>query len=117
MWCSGHDLLLINAEVGSEEVQGRVKELLKIGEMAPQDDTGVLNLATQWFQCIIAFRSLLKYYYYMTDDKKPAVSWMKHENLDGITLIHQKVWYSDFNFFSLFERCNSFSLLTSLFLV
>ncbi|XP_066306279.1 ribosome biogenesis protein BOP1 homolog isoform X2 [Miscanthus floridulus] len=58
----GHDLLLINAEVGSEEMQMRVKDLLKIDEMAPQDDT----------------------------DKKPAVRWMKHEKLDGITLIHQK---------------------------
>jgi ribosome biogenesis protein ERB1 len=29
--------------VGSEEVQMRAKELLKIGEMVPQDDTGVLN--------------------------------------------------------------------------
>jgi len=28
--------------VGSEEVQLRAKELLQIGEMAPQDDTGVL---------------------------------------------------------------------------
>ncbi|CAL5002328.1 unnamed protein product [Urochloa decumbens] len=58
----GHDLLLINAEVGSEEVQMRAKELLEIGEMA-QDDT---------------------------DGKKPAVRWMKHEKLDGITLIHHK---------------------------
>lgn len=40
-----------------------------------------------------------KYYYYLTDDKKPAVRWMKHEKLDGITLIHQKVWYSYFNLF------------------
>ncbi|RLN03441.1 hypothetical protein C2845_PM13G11410 [Panicum miliaceum] len=60
----GHDLLLINAEVGSEEVQMRAKELLKIGEMAPQDDT---------------------------DGKKPAVRWVKHEKLDGITLIHHKL--------------------------
>ncbi|CAO2210866.1 unnamed protein product [Urochloa humidicola] len=59
----GHDLLLINAEVGSEEVQMRAKELLKIDEMAPQDDT---------------------------DGKKPAVRWMKHEKIDGITLIHHK---------------------------
>jgi len=58
-----HDLLLLNAGVGSEEVQLRAKELLQIGEMAPQDDT---------------------------DGKKPAVRWMKHEKLDGITLIHQK---------------------------
>ncbi|CAL5012205.1 unnamed protein product [Urochloa decumbens] len=59
----GHDLLLINAEVGSEEVQMRAKELLKIGEMDPQDDA---------------------------DGKKPAVRWMKHEKIDGITLIHHK---------------------------
>ncbi|CAO2168975.1 unnamed protein product [Urochloa humidicola] len=59
----GHDLLLINAEVGSEEMQMRAKELLEIDEMAPQDDT---------------------------DGKKPAVRWMKHEKLDGITLIHHK---------------------------
>ncbi|CAO2201673.1 unnamed protein product [Urochloa humidicola] len=59
----GHDLLLINAEVGSEEVQIRAKELLEIDEMAPQDDT---------------------------DGKKPAVRWTKHEKLDGITLIHHK---------------------------
>ncbi|CAL5006506.1 unnamed protein product [Urochloa decumbens] len=59
----GHDLLLINAEVGSEEVQMRAKELLKIGEMDPQDDA---------------------------DGKKPAVRWMKHEKFDGITLIHHK---------------------------
>ncbi|CAO2188079.1 unnamed protein product [Urochloa humidicola] len=59
----GHDLLLINAEVGSEEVQMRAKELLEIDEMAPQDET---------------------------DGKKPAVRWMKHEKLDGITLIHHK---------------------------
>ncbi|TKW10171.1 hypothetical protein SEVIR_6G144900v4 [Setaria viridis] len=59
----GHDLLLINAEVGSEEAQMKAKELLKIGEMAPQDDT---------------------------DDKKPAVRWMKHEKLDGIMMIHHK---------------------------
>ncbi|OEL27850.1 Ribosome biogenesis protein ERB1 [Dichanthelium oligosanthes] len=65
IWCREHDLLLINAEVGSEEVQMRAKELLKIYEMAPQDDT---------------------------DGKKPAVRWMKHEKLDGITLIHHKVW-------------------------
>ncbi|TKW31708.1 hypothetical protein SEVIR_2G123400v4 [Setaria viridis] len=58
-----HDLLLINAGVGSEEVQIRAKELLQIGEMVPQDDT---------------------------DGKKPAVRWMKHEKLDGITLIHHK---------------------------
>lgn len=43
IWCSGHDLLLINAEVGSEEVQMRAKELLKIDEMPPEDDTGILN--------------------------------------------------------------------------
>ncbi|KAJ1282782.1 hypothetical protein BS78_03G078500 [Paspalum vaginatum] len=59
----GHDLLLINAEVGSEEAQMTAKELLKIGEMAPQDDT---------------------------DGKKPAVRWMNHDKLDGITLTHQK---------------------------
>ncbi|RLN32966.1 hypothetical protein C2845_PM03G26320 [Panicum miliaceum] len=59
-----HDLLLLNAGVGSEEVQMRAKELLQIGEMAPQDDT---------------------------DGKKPAVRWMKHEKLDGITLIHHKL--------------------------
>jgi hypothetical protein len=29
--------------VGSEEAQMRAKELLKIDEMAPQDDTGGLN--------------------------------------------------------------------------
>ncbi|KAG2633255.1 hypothetical protein PVAP13_2NG281600, partial [Panicum virgatum] len=58
-----HDLLLLNAGVGSEEVQMRAKELLQIGEMAPQDDT---------------------------DGKKPAVRWMKYEKLDGITLIHHK---------------------------
>jgi len=29
--------------VGSEEMQMRVKDLLKIDEMAPQDDTGGLN--------------------------------------------------------------------------
>jgi len=29
--------------VGSEEMQMRVKDLLKIDEMAPQDDTGVLD--------------------------------------------------------------------------
>jgi len=57
-------------------------------------------IANQCFQCPTAFFSLLKYYnYYLTDDKKPAVRWMKHEKLDGITLIHQKVWYSYFNFF------------------
>lgn len=59
----GHDLLLINAEVGSEEMQTMVKDLLKVDEMALQDDT---------------------------DDKKPAVRWLKHEKLDGITLVHQK---------------------------
>ncbi|TKW31698.2 hypothetical protein SEVIR_2G123400v4 [Setaria viridis] len=64
-----HDLLLINAGVGSEEVQIRAKELLQIGEMVPQDDT---------------------------DGKKPAVRWMKHEKLDGITLIHHKVSYQIF---------------------
>ncbi|RLM85158.1 hypothetical protein C2845_PM04G08930 [Panicum miliaceum] len=59
-----HDLLLLNAGVGSEEMQMRAKELLQIGEMAPQDDT---------------------------DGKKPAARWMKHEKLDGITLIHHKL--------------------------
>lgn len=59
----GHDLLLINAEVGSEEMQTMVKDLLKVDEMALQDDT---------------------------DDKKPAVRWLKHDKLDGITLVHQK---------------------------
>ncbi|XP_066344555.1 ribosome biogenesis protein BOP1 homolog [Miscanthus floridulus] len=86
----GHDLLLINAEVGNEEMQMRVKDLLKIDEMAPQDDT---------------------------DDKKPAVRWMKHEKLDGITLIHQKAvsnveWHYKGDYFTtvvptdiLYESC------------
>ncbi|GJN32340.1 hypothetical protein PR202_gb20840 [Eleusine coracana subsp. coracana] len=34
-----HDLLLLNAEVGSEEAQMRAKELLCTDESAPQDDT------------------------------------------------------------------------------
>jgi len=29
--------------VGNEEMQMRAKDLLKIDEMAPQDDTGVLD--------------------------------------------------------------------------
>ncbi|KAL6611353.1 hypothetical protein ACP70R_039281 [Stipagrostis hirtigluma subsp. patula] len=58
-----HDLLLLNAEVGSEEMQMRAKELLRIDELAPENDA---------------------------DDKKPAVKWVKHETLDGITLIHHK---------------------------
>ncbi|CAL5090070.1 unnamed protein product [Urochloa decumbens] len=61
--CREHDLLLINAGVGSEEVQMRAKELLQIGEMAPQED-----------------------------GKKRAVRWIKHKKLDGITLIHHKIW-------------------------
>ncbi|XP_062188566.1 ribosome biogenesis protein BOP1 homolog [Phragmites australis] len=58
-----HDLLLLNVEVGSEEVQMKSKELLRIDESAPEDDA---------------------------DDKKPAVRWVKNEKLDGITLIHHK---------------------------
>lgn len=65
----GHDLLLINAEVGSEEGQMKAKELLRIGEMTSQDDDALQD---------------------DNDGKKPAVRWMKHEKLDGITLIHQK---------------------------
>ncbi|CAD6238548.1 unnamed protein product [Miscanthus lutarioriparius] len=80
----GHDLLLINAEVGGEEMQMRVKDLLKIDEMAPQDDT----------------------------DKKPAVRWMKHEKLDGITLIHQKAvsnveWHYKGDYFTTLTKKHS----------
>ncbi|CAD6261996.1 unnamed protein product [Miscanthus lutarioriparius] len=80
----GHDLLLINAEVGNEEMQMRVKDLLKIDEMA-QDDT---------------------------DDKKPAVRWMKHEKLDGITLIHQKAvsnveWHYKGDYFTTLTKKHS----------
>ncbi|XP_006658508.1 ribosome biogenesis protein BOP1 homolog [Oryza brachyantha] len=58
-----HDLLLLNAEIGDEDIQMKTKGLLQIDESAPEEDTG---------------------------DKKPAVKWVKHENFDGIMLIHHK---------------------------
>ncbi|KAM0865572.1 hypothetical protein ACQ4PT_043173 [Festuca glaucescens] len=61
----GHDLLLLNAEVGDEETQMRTKQLLHIDESAPEEDA---------------------------DDKKPAVRWVKHDKFDGITLIHHKIY-------------------------
>ncbi|KAM0906589.1 hypothetical protein ACQ4PT_016717 [Festuca glaucescens] len=61
----GHDLLLLNVDVGDEETQMRTKQLLHIEESAPEEDG---------------------------DDKKPAVRWVKSEKFDGITLIHHKVY-------------------------
>ncbi|KAM0826706.1 hypothetical protein ACQ4PT_068701 [Festuca glaucescens] len=61
----GHDLLLLNAEVGDEETQMRTKQLLHIDESALEEDA---------------------------DDKKPAVRWVKHDKFDGITLIHHKIY-------------------------
>uniref|UniRef100_A0A0D9WY85 Ribosome biogenesis protein BOP1 homolog n=1 Tax=Leersia perrieri TaxID=77586 RepID=A0A0D9WY85_9ORYZ len=59
-----HDLLLLNAGVGDEEIQMKTKGLLQIEELAPDEDTG---------------------------DKKPAVKWVKHEQFNGIMLIHHKL--------------------------
>ncbi|KAL5198722.1 hypothetical protein ABZP36_002234 [Zizania latifolia] len=59
-----HDLLLLNAEIGDEEVQMRTKKLLHIEELAPEEEE--------------------------TGDKKPAVKWVNHDKFDGIMLIHHK---------------------------
>ncbi|CAM0879740.1 unnamed protein product [Alopecurus aequalis] len=74
----GHDLLLLNAEVGDEETQTRTKQLLHMEESAPEEDA---------------------------DGKKPAVRWVKNEKFDGITLIHHKAastveWHSKGDYFT-----------------
>ncbi|KAM0906591.1 hypothetical protein ACQ4PT_016717 [Festuca glaucescens] len=74
----GHDLLLLNVDVGDEETQMRTKQLLHIEESAPEEDG---------------------------DDKKPAVRWVKSEKFDGITLIHHKAastveWHSKGDYFT-----------------
>ncbi|XP_003573174.1 ribosome biogenesis protein BOP1 homolog [Brachypodium distachyon] len=74
----GHDLLLLDADVGDEETKMRTKELLCVDEPTPEDDA---------------------------DGKKPAVRWVKHEKFDGITLIHHKAvktveWHSKGDYFT-----------------
>ncbi|KAM0856455.1 hypothetical protein ACQ4PT_049123 [Festuca glaucescens] len=90
----GHDLLLLNAEVGDEETQMRTKQLLHIDESALEEDAGNSSCHPNNSYDVL-----------LLDDKKPAVRWVKHDKFDGITLIHHKAastveWHSKGDYFT-----------------
>jgi ribosome biogenesis protein ERB1 len=78
--------------VGDEETQMRTKQLLHIDESAPEEDAGKSSChPNSSYDVLLLGTSSYKYFYYIADDKKPAVRWVRHDKFDGITLIHHKV--------------------------